>query len=411
MSLNEISPEVGRERFARARRAGYPAWLWPDVRREDWRLAVGALEDVARKVLAREPNPVLAGSNAIAMGLAGYTSGMGPLVGYWIERGVVQAEKAVLETFALHLSHNRRRMERLFLPARDVVERLAENGTSPMILKGMHTAHQYFPESGTRPLSDLDMYVPMPSMGTAERVLSALGYRRILRARDPYACDWILPSQRRSPCTLSFVHEDDPWSIDLLGSLDKRLPTGQRLTFGGLVRCCEDLEWFPGASGMRQPLLALYLAVHISQTLLNATLLRVFELASVCRHDDAAGKLDWDEFLCNAAVIGGVRFAYPALSFVEKLAPGTIPGHVMTAAAADAPQNLRVVIDRLSLSEAQPLDRHSVSERFMWAGTGREGLKQIATELFVDDQGRPLGSALYRIGSKLWALGRGRYAR
>jgi hypothetical protein len=161
---------------------------------------------------------------------------------------------------------------------------------------------------------------------------------------------------------------------------------------------------------MRQPLLALYLAAHISQTLLNVTVLRLFELALIIRRDSAEGKLDWRGFLQGASAMGGARFVYPALVFAAQLAPDTIPDDVMAAGAADAPKHLRNVIGRLTVSSAQPLDRHSVSERFMWAASGREGAKQIAGELFIDRRGRPFGQALYSIGTKLWALGRGRYS-
>jgi hypothetical protein len=161
---------------------------------------------------------------------------------------------------------------------------------------------------------------------------------------------------------------------------------------------------------MRHPLLALYLAAHMSQSLLNVTVLRVLELALVIRRDTAEGTFDWNEFLRGASLVGGARFVYPALVFAKQLAPETVPREVMAHAATDAPKNLRHVVERLTIASAQPLRRHSVSERFMWAGTGREGLRQVASEFFVDGQGRPFSEALYRIGSKLWAFGRGRYS-
>jgi hypothetical protein len=108
--------------------------------------------------------------------------------------------------------------------------------------------------------------------------------------------------------------------------------------------------------------------------------------------------------------MGGPRFVYPAFAFAEELAAGIVPAEVMSAAAADAAKNLRSVIERLTVASAQPLKRHSLGERFMWARTGREYLTQIAGEFFIDGHGRPLDRALYGIGTKLWALGRGRYS-
>jgi len=403
---------LGHERFAKARRSGYPAWLWPEVPVESWRSAVDAIANLVRDMLAHEPNPLLVSTDANAMGIAGYTSGTGPLLGYWIERGIVRTDNETAELFRLHLLHNRRRMERLSQVAREAVQKLTDANILTVILKGMHTAFRYFPEPGTRPLSDVDLYIPMESMSRAERLFLELGYQRVPRMRSPYACDWIVPSLPRNPRTLTFVHEDDPWSLDVLGTLDKKLSTGARIRFANLLPCAEPADWFPGGRVffMRQPLLALYLAAHISQTLLNTTVLRVLELVLVIRRDSADQRLDWSEFLRGAVEIGGARFVYPALVFAEQLAPGTIPGEVMAAAAAAAPKNLRSVVERLSVASAQPLNRHSVRERFMWAGTGREWLTQIAGELFIDDRGRPIGQALYSIGAKLWALARGRYS-
>jgi hypothetical protein len=404
--------DESRERFARARRSGYPAWLWPDVPVDKWRSAVDSIATVARGVLMGECKPVLLCTDLNAMAVAAYTSGMGPLLGYWLENDTVSAESEVAELFRLHLSHNRRRMDRLSGVAREIVGKLSQANISPLILKGMHTAFRYFPKPGTRPLSDIDMYVPMESMEPAERIFAEAGFRRAPRMRSPYACDWIMPSVPQSPRTLTFVHEDDPWSLDVLGSLDKQLSTGARIRFAKLLPCSEPADGLPSSRAcvMRQPLLALYLAAHISQTLLNVTVLRLFELALIIRRDSAEGKLDWRGFLQGASAMGGARFVYPALVFAAQLAPDTIPDDVMAAAAADAPKHLRNVIGRLTVSSAQPLDRHSVNERFMWAASGREGAKQIAGELFIDRRGRPFGQALYSIGTKLWALGRGRYS-
>jgi hypothetical protein len=409
---DELTPELVRARFAAARRNGFPAWLWPDVAVAEWRAAVDEIADVTRRALAGESNLMLVSNNSNTMCVAGYTSGMGPLLGYWIEKSVLSATGAVEDVFRLHLAHNRQRMSRLSEVARAVLEKLAEAGIAPLILKGMHTAFCYFPEPGVRPLCDIDVYVAMESMPAAEQVLSDLGYRRTPRTRAPYACDWTIPSLPREPRTLVYVHRDDPWSLDVQGTLDRRLPTGAQIRLDGLLTRGERAAWPPchQARAMQQPLLALYLAVHVSYTLLNATLLRLAELTLVIRRDRAAGTLDWQEFMKGAAAIGGARFVFPALTLCEQLAPGTIPIDVLETATGDAPQNLRDVVARLTVAGAQPLDRHSFSERFMWAANWRERLWQIAGEIAFDARGRPLKQSLYSTGTKLWALRQRRYS-
>lgn len=408
---DEISPEAAQKRFVEARRNGRATWLWPDISVANWRASLDVIVSVAGTVLAGAPSDELTCSDAQAMGIAAYTSGMGPLLGYWIENGTIRASTEIADILRNHLWHNRRRMARLLAVARETVQKLCDADISPLILKGMHTAFCYFPEPGTRPLSDVDLFIPPEQIAKAEHVFAGLGYQRVPRTRSPYACDWIDPSVSMHPRTLAFVHENDPWSVDVLGSLDKHLTTGARIKFDSLLSHIGPANFPVGASIMRQPLLALYLAAHFSQTLLNATIVRAFELVQVFRRDCADGSLDWEEFVGGGVAIGGLRFVYPALVMVEQLARETIPRTVIDAATSDAPQTLRNAMARLTLATTQPLDRHSVSERFMWAAGWRETLVQAAGELSIDGRGKPVDAALYSIGTKLWALRRRRYTR
>jgi hypothetical protein len=406
----ELSPEQVNQRRIDARRNGYAAWLWPDVDIRHWRRALEEITSVTRKLLAGEANTTIACDDTNAMCIAAYTSGMGPFLGYWIERGVVRASDEIGTLFRLHLAHNRWRMARLSAVLQNAVEELNKKNIVPLVLKGMDTAFRYFPEPGTRPLSDIDLFVPADSIANTEQVFSSLGYRRVPRMRAPYACDWVHPSASQHPRTLAFVHEEDPWSFDILGSLDKRLPTGAWIGLDSLLVPAARGTGAGRALVMKQPLLTLYLAVHFSQTLLNTTILRALELVLVIRRDCALGVLDWDDFLRAANIIGGVRFIYPALIFAEQLAPGMIPTEVIEAVRSETPKNLRDVVANLTLSTAQPLDRHSVKERFMWAGSWREYLVQIGSELTLDGRGAPFEAAAYSIGTKLWALRRRRYS-
>ncbi|HEX4158544.1 MAG TPA: nucleotidyltransferase family protein [Rhizomicrobium sp.] len=411
-ALTEITPEQVEQRRANARRNGYATWLWPEVDVAHWRTALEEIVSVTRRVLAGESVPELVVDDACAMGIAAYSSGMGPLLGFWVENGTVRAPRETGDLLRLHLSHNRRRMTRLSFDLKDTIELLNRGNIIPVVLKGMDTSLRYFPEPGVRPMSDIDVFVPVESIPQAEQIFSRLGYRRVPRARAPYACDWVSPRVSQLPRTLTMVHEADPWSIDVLGSLDKRLPTGARIRFDALLSRTSLADW-PAAGRaqvMSQPLLALYLAVHFCQTLLNATVLRALELVLVIRRDSALGTLDWNDFLRDANILGGLRFVYPALVFVERLAPGTVPASVMEAATRDASENLQNIVMNLTLATAQPLDRHSIRERFMWASNWRECVFQIASELSVDGRGTPLKAAAYSIGTKLWALRRRRYS-
>src|SRR5580698_7227470 len=222
-AFTELSRDAVNERIDWERRRGQAGWLWPDVTTENWRAASRDIANAARKVLAGRYDAALICSDAPAMSVASYTSGMGPLLGYWIENGLLGASDAVGDALLLHLSENRQRMLGLSSVAQTVVGKLAEHRIRPLITKGMHTAFRYFPEPGTRSLSDIDIVVPMESMSAAESVFSNLGYDKIFRMRSPYACDWVLPSVSSTPHTLMYVHRDDPWSLDVQGSLNRRL--------------------------------------------------------------------------------------------------------------------------------------------------------------------------------------------
>jgi hypothetical protein len=158
------------------------------------------------------------------------------------------------------------------------------------------------------------------------------------------------------------------------------------------------------ARALEQPLLTLLLAAHAAHGLYNSTLLRICELILVIRKDVDAGALGWDSLLAGADRIGGARYAYPALFFCEKLVSGTVPEKVLAHCRADAPENLRALLPTLDIADLQPLGRHSLRERFLWAGTWGERFRQLAGELALDRQGRSLDRAFQSLGNKLWGL-------
>ena len=407
----ELSAEMVEERFRWARRRGYASWLWPDVPVENWRSAARVITDVVRKVLAGETDVVLACDDPQAASLVAYTSGIGPLLGCWIESGLVRTSQELADVFRLHLAHNRERMTSLSCIAREAVSKLTQAGIRPLVVKGMHTAFCYFPEPGTRTSSDIDIVVAAEEIPATEAVFKELGCYRVFQFGSPYSCDWVLPSTPRAPRTLMYVHRTDPWVFDVQDSLNRRLVTGVELRLEAAYRPDETEDWklSPEAAVLTQPLLTLHLATHVSQQLMNVTLLRLVELIFVIRRDGAAGRLRWREFLDVADVIGGRRFVYPALMFCEKLAPGTIPRGVLDSCATVAPGNLRALIKRLSIEDAQPLGKHSLSERFMWAGNWTERLQQLAGEFGLDGRRQPFHRTLHSVGTKLWALRHGRW--
>jgi hypothetical protein len=217
--------EVER-RFASARRRGQPNWLWPDVDIADWQDALTAIEGAIRGVLGGDTSPPLLDGPAEALGVACYTSGTGPLLGHWIAEGRLRASGEVEALLALHLCHNRLRMERLGREAAGLAAALDRAGVACTFLKGMHTAHAYFPDPAARPCADIDVLVAPEQEAAASRVLSELGYAAGRADRWPRQRTWRKTASPTTPASLSLVHSNDPWSVDLQTSLDRRYSTG-----------------------------------------------------------------------------------------------------------------------------------------------------------------------------------------
>ncbi len=408
----ELSADEVRARFDWARRRGHPAWLWPELTVEAWRAALLSIEEATRAVLAGSGAAVLRGEPE-AIGIAAYTSGMGPLLGHWVETGEVEAGEGAAAWLRLHLSHNRRRMRRLAGVAAEAVERLGAVGVTPLVLKGMHTAHAYFPDPATRPLSDIDLLVSPSRIEAAEGALRGWGFRPVLAQRAPYKCDWAPPGAARGPRSLSLTHAEDPFTLDTHASLDRDFFGVSTVRLDRLLAHDAGGAWgpAPGARVLGQPLLLLLLATHASEGLHGLSLIRLVELALVVRRDAESGTLDWREVVEAAEEVGALRFAYPALHLCGMLAPGSVPGEAMARFAARATPRMRRVLARLTPGTAQRLDRLSLEERFMWAGTAAERARRLVYALWPAPAGRSLAGLGRIYAGRAWRVARGRVVR
>ena len=94
-----------------------------------------------------------------ALAIAGHTTGMAPLLGYWGETGIVAANALVACRFADYLSHARRRAARMTREVLPALDALAARGIPTIVMKGFHTGQVYFPEPGARRMADVDLLV------------------------------------------------------------------------------------------------------------------------------------------------------------------------------------------------------------------------------------------------------------
>jgi Uncharacterised nucleotidyltransferase len=356
--------------------------LWPDIHPNLWRAALSDVAGVLGHILSNRPGDVLLDGDPRILSLAAYTSGTGPLLGYFVECGKLRATPGVSAMLAVHLAHGRDRMGMLRQEAIAATRLLADKGIHAIVSKGMHTAFVYFPEPGCRPVSDIDLIVRPDELERAEEIFRSHGYRGRVMSQVPYQCDWTPESVPATPRSLLHVHARDPWSIDLQTTLDRHVKDIAVVPLDRLASSDRLAAWpvSGDARVLRQPLLLAALAAHGSQHLINLSLIRLAELALVVRADVASGELDWDALLRLLNEIGP-RYVYPAFFACEKLLPGTIDPAVLRACEADAPTGMRRLLAGRAVSNLQPLDRHSFAERYMWISGWRSRLRRIVSEL------------------------------
>jgi hypothetical protein len=312
--------------------------------------------------------------DALAIGLASYTSGTGPLLGWWQAAGHFAATPEIAGMLADHLRHNTARAAKLAAAAQLVTGQLQVAAIPVRLLKGAHTGGAYFPNAATRPAADIDMLVPASDFARAEAILRQAGMQ--LAGRGRWESSWRQAGASDQPRSLWLVHRDDPWTIDLHSSLNVRAATSPIIAV--LDRA---LPFEHAATGLDQPLLLLHLACHAGAGMHNLTLLRLVELRLAIMRDRASGALVWPAFVALATQTGALGLAWPALALCERLVPGTVPHNVLAACAQDAPPGVHRLVERLQPATAQRIDRSSLAEHFMWTTGCRGVLGQLAGDL------------------------------
>lgn len=399
--------EVGH-RFEAAIRSGRPAWLWPEVSRDHWRNALDQIEGAIAAILSGGSATLAPVGDAHVLSLACYTSGTGPLLGWWLAQGLLDAKPDDAGILALQLQHNRRRSGKMRDATLATVKALAAAGLTPTVLKGMHTAPHYFPAPETRPASDIDLLVAPDERETAERALRQDGLTLVSRS-ERESC-WRPRAEKAVPRSLWLVHGDDPWTVDLHHSLDVSLGDGVGTVGIGQAAGRGGGAWRAdnAARVLEQPRLLLHLAVHAGSALHNLTLLRLVELILVIRADRAAGALDWDHFQRLATEVAALGYCFPALAMCERLAPGTVPSHILADCRARSTPAARRIVASLSPAMAQRVDRMSLTEHFMWSAGAMGRIRTLMADLVPNGPPGQLWP-LYR--RRTWQLIRGTIAR
>jgi hypothetical protein len=365
--------ELRRRQYA-WRSTQRPDALWPGLDRAVIQSAADAIGTAVSRVLRGEHARLdLASSRsdaerrARAVGVAALLTGVGPLLGAWIERGELDAEEPFARVLARHLAHGRAREARIRAAVLPVLARMEHAGLEPGVIKGFHTAHVYFPEPGARPFSDVDVVVPPAAIADAERLLGESGFVPEPRTGGiGYKREWLPPDGRGDVWSYELWHARSRWKLDLHDGLNfdsvvRNVRTPQTPRFTDVLRL--DGVQLHVADANEQ---IAVLAAHASTELYAQRLLRLVELVLVVRRASSLGTLDWPAVESSLAERESSRFAYPMLALTERLAAGTVDGDVLARLRNATTPRARAVTSRLSPT-APILDRgFSLRGRLIW---------------------------------------------
>jgi hypothetical protein len=341
-----------------------------------------------------------------ATGIAAFSAGMGPLLGYWIERGTLEAPAQLEQLLAQHLSHGRRRAAKLTSELDRLLMAMNENDITPILLKGMHTSQVYFPEPSCRVGTDIDVLVTPEELHQVRAILSRSGFHETSDSRPPLSSTWEpgdVPQRLRS---VEMNHSENPWSVDLHSALKRSYSRGLRIDLGTAPfrNRRKTHSHRPPVNVLGQPLLAAYLALHASHALQGLQLIRLVELTLVLREDGDGGRFAWADFESTLAEHNMGRFVYPALWCVESIAPGTVDARLLRDLGNTVPPRMRRVLDQVGSSGMAYLGPLSLDAKLMWARTKRELLFHAAALLWPGSSATPFGTSVRELPNRVRKL-------
>jgi hypothetical protein len=352
--------------------SGDPLDLWPDLDHDDLQRAHRLIATVSGHAISGSGVPpdlhVDREQGVRATGIAAFQSGVGPLLGYWIERGVVGADPQLSSPLARHLAHGRKRAATFTTALGKILAAFDEVRVVPTVLKGTLTSRRYFPEPGTRPMADIDLLVAPSDITAAQNALSAAGLSRFAVSPNGES-QWCVTGTVREVHSVELDHELNPWAVDLHTTIDRRYFRGLWARFADFPftqASPTTLEGFP-ARVLGQPLLAAHLAQHASRGIHLFQLIRLIELILVLEQDVASGALKWEALAALLADTGLSRFVFPAFELAARLAPEVVDEGFRLELAAHATPRMQRTVDYLAKSGMWFGSRRSLDEMLMWA--------------------------------------------
>jgi hypothetical protein len=349
--------------------------LWPGLDAPLIQSAADAIGDAVARTLRGERarldfpcSGIDAARRVRALGVAGLLTGVGPLLGAWIERGELEADDALARPLARHLAHGRARAARIRAAVMPVLAQLERAGLAPGVMKGFHTAHVYFPEPGARPFADVDVVVAPEAIPQSEAILREAGFLPEIRVgKSSYKREWSPPDGRGDVWSHELWHVRNRWKLDLHDGLNFAYVL-QNVRAPQVPRFVDTLHLDDVVLRTADPneVIALQ-AAHASTELYSHRLLRLVELVLVARRASSLGTLDWRAVESSLAERESSRFAYPMLALAARLSPGTVDAGLLARLERASTARARLVTSELTPTSPIIDARFSVRDRLMWA--------------------------------------------
>lgn len=331
-----------------------------------------------------------------ATGLAAFYTGLGPWLGWQVERGALKVLPEHADVLATHLAHGRGRVALLNAGAAKVIAALEAVGVTAVVLKGTQTAHTLFPDPGTRPSQDVDLLVAPAAQPAAERVLTSLGFRAE-PVRTPGRREWTAPGEVRARSE-AFTHAEAPWGIDLHTGLERRYARALRLSPGRLDPQDAPLAQLGALTArvLPSPLGLVYQAAHLAGHLPYLLPLRLLELVLMLRQDVGEEPAKWIALRAHVRAEHAERLVYPGLALAQRLAPGCVSDDALAEWGARVPGRMRRAIAELPLDGLTGDSRaRRAALTMMWVRGPADLVRVIARQLWPHDATGPDLAAFY----------------
>lgn len=335
-----------------------------------------AIADAASDILLGRKGELRGDTLPNVLGIAAFTAGMGPLLGYWIEQGRLTAPRTTATLLGEHLDHGRRRQRILTKAMHTVIEGFADRGIPAVVLKGMSTAFTTFPDAATRPVADIDLLVAPRDWDGASAVLRAQGFEPDQPQGLPFRLGWRHRDAPTAIPSLEMNHAASPWSLDLHRALNRRFCGGIVAGLGSpdpvhLVSVPRDANEI---RDLAEPWNLAFLAFHGSAHFEELQLVRLVELVLVMRRDFQTTS-SWTPFVDLIERTHTAPFLFPAMELAERWIPGVLDASVRRRLQSAASKRMRHVVRRTRPATAWQQHRKSLDTRLMWSPTIRGAIR------------------------------------